>query len=211
MKTYYELTDYERSQLTDEEFERYLDIARMQSDITIDDPEPPIDDILDKLEWVTVYEVQSSKWNAVATLSNRADASTLATLGVVLVSKDYQIDVPYIENRSSALDVVQKRVVTASSYAKHKPDLERRKKMADNRVQQERRRNDMLALLEEELLPLREDRMRCQNLAYTVECIRSKLAEYMLLCDGDETIARRFLAKHYSAEKIELADSWPHN
>ena len=211
MNTYYELTDYERSQLTDEEFERYLDIARMQSDIAIDDPEPPIDDILSKLEYVPVFAVQIDHWNDVAAFAKREDAEAMLALSVVMVGNDYQIGTPYIDQKPNTLRVVEKRVATAESYAKHKPDLERRKKMADNRAQQERRRNDMLALLEEELLPLREDRRRCQNTAYTVACIRAKLAEYRLLCDGDETIARRFLAKHYSAEKIELADSWPRN
>lgn len=211
MKTYYDLNDYERSQLTDEEFERYLDIARMQSDITIDDPEPPIDDILSKLEWVTVYEVQANRWKDVATLSNRPDASTLAALSVVLLNTDYQIGVPYIDEKPITLDVIEKRVATADSYAKNKPNLERRKKLADNRAQQERRRKDMIDLLEVELLPIREDRRRCQKLDYSIACIRAKLAEYMLLCDGDETIARRFLEKHYSAEKIALADSWPRN
>ena len=40
MKTYWDLSEYERSQLTDAEFERYIAIARMQSDIRVDEPEP---------------------------------------------------------------------------------------------------------------------------------------------------------------------------
>jgi hypothetical protein len=211
MKTYYDLTDYERSQLTDEEFERYLDIARMQSDITIDDPEPPIVDILEKLEWVTVYEVQANRWKDVAVLSNKTDASTLASLSVVLVSTDYQIGVPFIDEKPVTLDVIEKRVATADSYAMHKPDLERRKKLADHRAQQERRRRDMLETLEQELNPMREDRRRCQGIAYSVSCIRDKLTEYTLLCEGDVGIARKFLAKHYSPEQIELAATWPRN
>jgi len=211
VKTYYELTDYERSRLTDDEFERYLDVARMQSDTTIDDPLPPVDEILSKLEYVTVFEVQVDNWKDVAVFTKREDAAAMLALSVVLIGNDYQIGTPYIDQKPNSLRVVEKRIATTDSYAKHKPGLELRKKLADDRVRHERQRKDAIEQLERELEPMREDRERCRGLSYTAECVRAKFREYLALCDGDETVARRFLEKHYSAESIKLADSWPRN
>jgi hypothetical protein len=211
MKTYNELTNYERANLTDDEFERYLDIARMLSDITIDDPSPPVDEILSKLEYVTVFEVQIDNWKDVAAFTEREDAEAMLALSVIMIGTDYQIGTPYVDQKPKSLRIVEKRIATADSYAKHKPNLELRKKLANDCVRHEHQRKDAIEQLERELEPMREDRERCRGLSYTVECVRAKFREYLALCDGDENVARRFLEKHYSAESIELADSWPRN
>lgn len=210
MKMYNDLTDYEKSNLTNEEFERYLNIARMQSDIKIDDPDPPIGELTDGMEMVTVWEVRTDHWSTIARFATQAEAEAMIALKPLKVDSDYPLGVEYLASADPMkLSANAVRVATCDSYKKHKPDAEARKALSANRASFEKQRADLIESLEEELEPMRDDRRRCRQQAFMVSRVRAKLAEFIGLCDGDETIARKFLAKHYSEEDIAIADSWP--
>jgi hypothetical protein len=209
MKTYNDLSDYEKAQLTDDEFERYLNIARMQSEIIVDDPEPDIADVLDGMELVTVWEVRSSHWNTLATFATREEAESLLSARPLSIERDYEIGIPFLKGEPGRLEVVSTTVATYDSYQKNKPDVERRKTMAKDRDVQIKRRADLIEEREKELIPMREDRERCQYINYRVGQIKTKLSEFLGLCDGDETIARKFLARHYTDQDIAISDAWP--
>ena len=204
-KTYWDLEEAERSALTREEVERFLDAELMTKGVLkvaplVLDEEPEI--IEPTAE--TFYQV-----GPVAFASAEA-AEAFARLAPVLIETKY-LGGGYTDHLSVAARLergaTEKRLVPEHLFLSAKGDLDRRAAVRNSNKKKLAEHESATREQDKVLAGVWEDWYRCRNVAEAHRRVVATFRDYVNTA-GDELTAARFLVKVFTFEQIDEARKW---
>jgi hypothetical protein len=205
MKRYWDLTTKQKAALTDDELESLMRVELMENGNLV--PEPP------KLEEVKPEDFERSTYYAIkcdgcvtldVLFDNVERATSFLALKPLRRGSSWQRGADHactVEHASISPEQLPSEDTLAAnqSLVTENAHIKSRNAAATSAY---RKACDELAEHKKELLADYRNALASERDA---ERIRKTFEEYKAMCDGDEDVARRFLAKAFSAECIEAA------
>lgn len=213
MKTYWDLSEKERAALSRGEVEMFVNAELMSKGVLRPRPITLVEIEEVVLPTERFFRVGGGRHGTNIPLAFRSeqDARTFMTLGVVSVDNDWQLDrKEYVEpldlESRGKISIVE--LPTRESVESAKAAL---KKVAADRDENERRvreHRDAQKKVDDALSGLWEDWYACGAKATRVAEVASTFEEYVGMCGGDRAMAKKFMYKTFSAERLREFDDW---
>lgn len=208
MKTYWDHSEKERAELSREDVQSLLKFELMEKGVVAPSDPEYLPETAPELPTTTMYRVKcgySSGDLLFATADNAAQAIALSAgwtkteylAGTHLQTVDY-----------SELEISTCELNSAADIAKHRSALE---EAASNKAANKKARDAFNAecnAVEEVTSHVWEDWHEMRAKLARLTSVNETLDEYLEMCDGNESLAKEFLAKAFAAETIAEADEW---
>ena len=212
MKTYWDHTEDERENLTSEQVTDLARFEHMEAGVIIPpEPSPLPDDEQLPVETEVVYGLEIPGTYSTESLGfyfrTREDAEAVAAMQIFKTDYDYKvgIDYPYAKKQDVLSAVVEKTVYRRESLIAVQDELVARKHRREehqNAVDEYRKAVDEAQKASSSMWDDWQDR---QNVKAGKQRVRDTFDTYLAYCEGNETIARRFLSKAFDADLIRSA------
>ena len=208
MKTYWDVPRDERHALTEEQVEHFVKIERAEQGCYVpDEPTPPPEpDPLD-LERVTVYRLRVKEagrdysWSETSIDFRTREAAEAAGRAAVRVRTNSGQDV--IEPHRVEVD--ERTVVTAASYAEHAAEMERQEGLKTEYENEKKRWAEAVAKAQEAGTGIWDDYRAAQAQERDLEAIRKAHAQHLELAEGSESVALRFTVRAFGVDPTAIA------
>lgn len=209
LQTYWDLTEKQRAALTATDVERFVDAELMTKGVLrvepldlLPEPELPAEDL-------EVFAIRTDGYTKLDVVfgtpaeAQQAIKSALHLTSVYLGSTSYPVAAP----------IAKAEVIAIALHSKATADAFRREfeKVGEIRRENARRKeaHDAESRKEAEALKgLWEDWHACRSKAERVGRVLATFEAYLKMADGNDQIARKFLAKAYSADVLADASEW---
>jgi hypothetical protein len=209
MKTYWDLTERERSQLDEEEIGRYLEIERMEKG-AVRPETPKFETVVEPQELVTrtMFVVKLDDYTKGEVAYETAEEAHAAIPGPtgMRLRHDYSSKIDYVAPVELAVEPVQ--VVDQEVFNKERVAREAYKRARDHNEKMQadyEKEMDKYHTLDTEL---RDDWFECQRTDSRHAKVTRTFAEYVETADGDTGVARNFLRKAFTDGEIIEAFDW---
>lgn len=210
MKRYFDHTEKERSEMTAETVESLM--ARELMEAGIVKPEKPV------LEEVPTFETTKTRYYRVKsgdychTLSGIAfltlqDAEAFTKLGVVSRDSGYGSSVEYVKPFAK-LSIEPEEACSQEEFIRVKEIAEKAKAIKAANDKAVAAYNAECKASIEVTDGVWTDWRECRAKAQRIQRIYATYEEYYRMCDSNESVASRFLAKSFSIEQLKEADEW---
>lgn len=205
MKNYWDLSERERSQLTEEEVTDLEKYELMRAGVVrFPGPEPFLDES-PALEKETAWAIRGDRYgSAHIVFLDESKARAALSNGALQLLSDYETKCDYVKG---GLEVVGVSVVTERTFLEHKAAL---KAFAQGQNEHNKLVSDWDAREREcdkALNGLREDWIACRETARLMDRISATMDDYVAL-SGDEDLARQFLKKAFPSNELRDAERW---
>jgi hypothetical protein len=206
MKTYWDMTDRERSEMSEADVERFVAAELMSKGVLrvrplelIDVPEAPEPD----LERVT-FERYHGPEVAFRTIEDaRRMLPALEKLDTKYLNGQHVTVVTPIEEAGLKMQ----RYYSAAAFDAGRAIIEKASAARSENEKREREHGEARKLEREALNGLWEDWHRCRSLALTMTRVQETFEEYRCIT-GDDEKARVFLGKVFQRDVLESAGEW---
>ena len=214
MQTYWDLTEQERANLTDDEMKYYGDIELMKAGLVR--PVPP------KLEDVGTVDVNTTEFYCLAYEGDYGHQNTLDLLfdtveqaNAFIALKPKKIKHDWQSGLDFAEDIAQPSIkptkIADTRELNRVQDTAKAIKDAKGRNEKATAEYQKLANeTSKALKDIDDDHWRCHDLEREYQHILDTKAEFLRLSKGDEAIAMQFLLNKYRQEDIDAAEAWFH-
>jgi hypothetical protein len=206
MKRYWDLTEMERAKLSDEEVKMLEAVELMEGGVLRPVPpklqaEPDV-----QVETTTCYtlnEVSEGRAEPLEiTFASREDADKVAAMPIFLRKKSYDAPARFVHE---TIRVIPEPLATEDSIAKQALALSESYRIAEANKSERYRFDRENGKVREKLKSLRENLRACRAEYERLGTIRTTYAEYLKMADGNEEMAKAFLAKAFDEELIKEA------
>ena len=204
MKSYWDHTEKERSEMTEERISSFIDIELMEKGVLkVEKPELRIEEAMPEVEKETWYQCCGLLFDTVE------KAEALLALKPKKSDYDYKIgsDYLYVDN-VSGMEIMHIQIIPKEKFDEI---LYRLKEVKVNKKYNEAalaEYNGRVKLVDNTVSDLWGDWNRCGDLAYEFARIMKTHDDYLKLCDGIEKIANEFLLKVYTPQQIIDCEKW---
>ena len=205
--SYFELTDIERANLTDEQLNEYTKIALMEEGIVEvkkpDEPQPTSDPAKGETYYMPVLKVGYDR-DADFVFETHEEAEQFLSLNPIYYSKNYQTNRGVVEipsnisvkmvqcfEKGAASDLDSRDAVFNTLYAQYKTELAAYEDYLEKRNAISVKIND--------------DRSELLRKKYRSERLIEVWNDYVETCKGDQDMALTFLLKAYPESEIKEA------
>lgn len=212
MERYWDLTEKQRSELTDDQMESYYAIERMENGAIKPTPPAYEPDVLPTIATTRFYQVQAKngysndKFNALFTSPEAAQV--FIDTAPLYAESDWTLDYKETAKRCDGFNIVPMDIPTKDAMLAIKPEYkkaadaaERNKKMREEYEKAQTAYTDIVA-------KVTADRWECKELSRKRQRIVDTLAAYEATANGDKEIALKFLHKAFTSEDIAAAFAW---
>lgn len=208
MKRYFDYSEKERSELTAETVESLMARELMEAGVVA--PEKPV------LEEVPTFEAQKTRVYRIKdgysfmhgfAFKTLADAEAFTKLSVVGIETNYGSDVTYFKN-FDRMAIEADEIVDQADYIRIKEVAEEAKSAKAANEKATAAYNNECRASTEITNGVWSDWRECREKAARMARIQKTHEEYMQLCDGQQEVAGRFLAKAYTVDVLREADKW---
>ncbi len=211
MNRYWDKTEQEKATMTREQVQAYLDVELMEKGVVkVERP------ILQDLEPVEVpvtrmYEVQKKgSYSSEGTgwcFETMEEAQAFINARPFHYERDWQTDCHYAKPAQEMM-IGPIDVPNEADWAMQKARLEKNKaaKQANETVLKDY--NKSIEEIQKATSGVWDDWRTCREKATRAQKVIDTRAEYVKLCNGDEAVAKTFLAKAFKEEEIAAADAW---
>lgn len=208
MNRYWDLSEKQRAELSQEEVQAYLNVELMEKGVVkVEEPEYlPVEEIVGPD--VVVYRIKAG-WRTSAIAFRTAEDAANAVKNAFVVS-DHYVSGHTTEHVSEETDIKiePSTIYSLDSFTRNKAMIDRNKSAeAANR----KMREDYAVAIraqDEALNGLWDDWNECRGKDRVNKRIVETFNQYVKNCKGQTDIARVFLEKAYSAEQIDEAFVW---
>jgi hypothetical protein len=208
MKTYWDYTDKERSEMTEEQVHGFLGCELMSKGVL--KPEPlkldPVDEV--KLD-TTVYYRLKRDWRVVGDIvfSRYEDALAVARMTVLHAESDYQTGREFA-SQVNDLSVAEVALPNESLKSEAKSALEQEKLRKDRNKKAQEAFDKATAEVTKATADIWNDWYASKSMARDYQRVIDTMAEYTALTGGDMHMAATFLAKSFTEDRITDAFEW---
>ena len=206
MKTYWDYSETERTELTSEQVTALLKYEQMEAGIIVPPhPGEEPDDTPADVTRVTIYGVKVNSYHGPDLwFENPEDAQKVAELKPFRVDYDYQIGekYSYIAPREE-ISVVTKEVAKSADLDGMRQELQRVKKALTEYKSDLAKHNEAAQKASDASQSVWDDWYEQLQVKAEAERIVATFDRYVEDCDGSEKVACRFLRKAYDDELIE--------
>jgi ribosomal protein L12E/L44/L45/RPP1/RPP2 len=207
MKTYWDYTEKERSEMTEEQVKGFLDCELMSKGIL--KPAPIVLETVEQIDLptVTCYRLKHD-WREIGPLfAKHEDALAASRMELLIDDSDYQTVKSFVAPMTgvSVIEVALPPMSCKATAFAALSAAKQRKKRNDN-AQAEFDKATKEA--EKATSEVWDDWYSCHSMASGHRKIIDTMAEYTKLTGGDENLASTFLAKAFSEDRIREAFEW---
>jgi mRNA-degrading endonuclease YafQ of YafQ-DinJ toxin-antitoxin module len=206
-RRYWDLSEKERSELTIEQVDSFLEFELMEQGVTkVDEP---------VLLPVDIAPVQTQLGYALKHTYSKSSVAYRTPEAAAAALKDaFWLEHQYIAgdysdiDSGNAISVESIRYVTQADYLATKSQND---KAAANKKVNDKAQDDYkiaARAVENALSGVWEDYRDCQSKAYRLQRVVDTWKEYLRLCEDNVTTAAKFLAKAFKSDEITAACDW---
>jgi hypothetical protein len=209
MKTYWDLGERERAELTDERLAQLERIELMSEGVLEVEPFVPEQEQPAPEPDVEVFDVKVG-YSVIATLRTMDAARAFIELRPVVVNSHWSPNGVTIqhENAADELDVGVRRIHSRAQYGMHAATLIENAKVRERNAAAQKAFEDAMEARSLALATLRQDLAGCRARAAHYARVVRVWKEYTATAGGDAEVAARFLAKAFSRQDITAAAEW---
>jgi len=203
MKTYWDLTKQQRVRLTRDEVEAFCDQELMQAGVLRPDP-------WDETESPLMPELGTDAFFEVGGVIFKTLEQAQAFLDLAPMKSEYDYstgyDYKYVVPISSSVETKSfyrqdSLLANQAALAKVNSRKEARRAKAEEYEAAHKK-------IAEATIALLSDYDTCLDYARQAAKIQATFDEYLTMCDGDEALAKSFLAKVFEQEEVDFAEKW---
>jgi len=209
MKSYWDLTEKERAELTD--LSAYEKIELMEQGIIVP-AEPEYEKVLEvDVPTHKVYRLTyNSRYNSLPIHFNdliQAEEVAAALRGGMTLESDYNTGKSFVRT-------VEEISITTQDVCEECDINRSRSALAEAKAAKNRNKNlraeyrKACEKQSETLSEMRDDWYKCQGTLRRMQKIRAVWEDYLETCGGDRDVALKFLRKAYDLEEIEQMRGW---
>lgn len=208
MKTYWDLDPSERSEISEQRVREYITVELMEQGVLhpvepvfdeVDEPELPV-----KTYYRIVYNGKYGDTLHDVAFASSEQAEQFVSLTPFMIVDDYETGSTFtcqmVAARVQSFEVTEQCAVEAARAA-----LEDNKKKKSRNEELQRVHSAALDTVSRASGGIWSDWHRCLEEKAELERVRATFDEYVVLCDGNESTARAFLAKVFEDEQIDSA------
>lgn len=206
MRRYWDLTELERARLDRDQVESYLDMELMERGVLR--PEAPL---LEPLKAPTpdtynVFVVKVGHHNLQIAFDTAEDANKFLDLDPDIVEHDWRTGRDFLKLiDADEARVVQETYTTEQELGRCRAALEEDKKTVERNQAALSAYEKALDVVNEATRTLLDDWYNCRARETHLGRIRGTYADYLVLSQNQEAVARKFLAKVFTSDDIEEA------
>lgn len=213
MKTYWDYSERERSELTNEQVESLLTVELMEKGVVrVDHPVlEPVDDVeLSKEKYFSVLADAQWRDEAFDCLFDTIEqAEAFIALKPRKKNHDYSLGAKYDTCQvATGLKIAPVQLCRPEDVANVAIRLKNAASVKKANETALSEYNEKIKKVNEATQGVWDDFRRCRNLSRDHKKILDTFAEYVATCDGDETTAMKFLLKAYDSIAIRDAFEW---
>lgn len=202
MKTYWDYSEKERSQMTEEMVQGMLDIELMEKGVlkVVAPMLRPIEPV--EMKKRIVFRVDDVIFNTIE------DAGKFIELKPMTEGYCYEIDYSVKFPKLIDAEIKQVEMFEEQSVMDSRPILSRNKSAKEENERAMKLYNESSKKMEDTLAGVWEDWHRCRNLEYVHKKVVDTFESYKAMAEGNIEVAEKFLAKVYTADQIAAAMAW---
>ena len=213
MNRYWDLSEKERSALTDEDMRLHEKLELMEAGIVdVEPPQPPqYADV--SVPTKQYYRVgwESDRYNSNHAIDcmfeTKEQAEALVALKPIEIASSYGSS-PDVARWPKRYYVQTSNLASREDSDKLRPEIDENDKLKTEYDSELSKFNKHVGMKSDALAKMRQDRRSCYHAAQRMKKIRSTLEDYISTCDGDANMANKFLSKAFDAEEIEEMRKW---
>jgi hypothetical protein len=208
MKTYWDLSERQRSELSEADVERYVDAELMTKGVLRPEPLELVEEPELPVPAIELHSLGSSYGNRLA-FRNPEDAAHVARLAVV-TSHEYinHQNYEYLsEAESDQPNVKIERVYSKAQLADCRTLMERASAARNENRRRKEAHEAGAKAVKDALEGLWADWYRCGSKKREMDRVLATFEEYKRIAE-DEIVARRFLRKAFDPNVIDEASEW---
>lgn len=208
MKTYWDYSEKERSEMDEVQVAGFLDCELMSKGVL--KPAPlvlePVEEI--KLPTETYYRLKRD-WRDIGNVlfASPEDAQTVARMVLFSSDRDFETGRDFVQ-RIDDLSVMAVQLSAEESKAQAKAALVQEKERKERNQKAKDAFEKATEAASKATAAIWSDWQACLSMAREHQKVRDTLADYTKLTEGDEVLATQFLAKAFSEQAIAEAFAW---
>lgn len=210
MRTYWDLPEAERAELSEEQVRQFVRVHLMENGV-LEAPEVALmSEVAPLMPKTTVFGVSKPReYSGSETLGvafkDAETAQEFINLQPMKLSHDYQADSVEYMKGLSGLVIEPTEVLSETAYLEYKAELEKVRSNKEHNQKIRKEVDDATRAIREASEGLWDDWYRCCAHAAKLAQVRDTYNEYLDLAEGNPTAARAFLAKAYDEELCQEA------
>lgn len=212
---YWDLTEKERAALTEENLKKFIDFELMEKGVVkVTVPILAEEEMiqLNKRMFFSVTGQNTREYGSTdfgALFEKIEDAQAFAALRPMKKEYEYSVGSEYYFAKPyDNYSINQVEIYTESEVMANKAILDRNAEIRKQNEAERKRTKEEVKAMKDATHGLYEDLYACKRKASRCQTIIDTFNSYLLLTNGDEQIAARFLSRAYSVEDIEEARRW---
>lgn len=207
MRTYWDHSEKERSEMDEEQVRGLLDYELMSKGVL-----KPVEPKLETVEPIetkmrTLYRIRGAYRDFGLLFESAEDASIVTKLPLYIEDRDYDIGRDFAKKLDDASIVAVEVCDPEMKGGIRQKLVEQHQKEEANRAAAAEYQKQVEAA-SKATSELWADWRSCQGQARRMERIRDTFADYAKLAEGDQTVAMKFLRKAFGDDEILQAFSW---
>ncbi len=206
MKTYWDLTDKERSCLTDEGLERYFDIELMKEGLV----KPVMPEVIHKIDPSDKLKGLGTEMFFVDSVLFHSLDDAKVFLGLDPCSEEYSHYIGYEYKYAKTIPnkITNKLVYDVNDLNKIKDEMVDYNLAKERYSKELKEYNEIKGIIDDILSDIKEDREKVYLLDRKYTNIKNIFNRFLELAEGDKEIAMKFLKEKHTDKEIEKALEW---
>ena len=208
MNRYWDLTEKQRSELTEEQVEAMLDVEKMEKGVF--DPEPP--ELLPIEECpepdVLMYGPKHGYGAPDLVFANAEDAAKFS-VGACKIENEYMSGSTFkVVSDAGDMEIEAVKLYSRSAFQKYRALIEKNASAKKHNEAEQDKFNKAKKKLNEAVSGVWTDYRECLSLSRDCKKVIDTFNEYTRICDGDTEKAFVFLGKAFDEDEIRTAFEW---
>lgn len=212
MNRYWDLTEQERAKLTSEQIDALLVVELMEKGVVrVEKPElQPVEEVKPKTERFYGIQVDGEYSSpdqldiCFQSIETAEQFSRMAIMRIKAPYPSYTKHVAYV----SGLTIVPLDLPSAAEVVNVKAELEKAAAAKKANADAMTKYNADSKAVDDAVKGVWDDWQACRGKARDAGKVKTTLAEYLGLCDGNRETAEKFLAKAFDEDRIAEAKEW---
>lgn len=209
MKTYWDLTEKQRSELSREEVEKYLDAELMTKGVLKVRP-LVFEEVTNRIAPShAVHRIRGSNYyRSDIAFDSRAEAEQFLALKPLIIASTYE-DGGQVEFFAPIAEpeIIVERILSSNERDANRAALKQQCAIDKENEERKRKHEEESKKQEDALRGLWEDWYECQRKAHHMKRVQETYDEYVKMA-GDQRIATKFLLRVFTQEEIKDAAQW---
>lgn len=208
MNRYWDYTEKERSEFSEEQVKLFISVELMEKGV-VKVEKPLLMEVEEIPEPTTVLYCPKADYREAPFGFETPEAAASLMTTAIRIDSDYIGGKNYCKlNPSKDIEIVATKVYRADELALIRGSIERNNSAAAENKRRTDDYNTAVKAVEKASSGVWEDWFNCQRTAVSHQRLCDVYADYVRTCDGNETMAYKFLRKAYLDQNILDAFAW---